>query len=172
MVNCRISLELYHFEHESKIIKLRPAQLKKSSIAMIFGLLPDSVFLQCEDGSVELANEDRTFTNLKSYFKYEVQGHSLIPQNSTATIQSGANSGGAPGPSLSQIASTSAASYSITSAYPYQTRFKGISSKKCVWPAMKHHKPPAVSAQEHGQRITPEILQLSFGFNNTIGKYH
>ena len=110
----------YNLYNNSRKVKLYSEKLNTQTIARVFGLFPDNIFLVAKhNGSVELPDDSGKFS-LKSYNKYEVCGDALKPSDTSPVTQ----------PFL----------VTNTSAPP---KLKGISIKT-KWPA----KPPGVLAKK------------------------
>lgn len=139
---------VYTLFNDHRKIKAKEEQLNTKDIGQVFGLYPDSIYLICEDGSLETPCRERgIFSDLKQYYKYEVCGLplSMSPKGQlSSTPLTGAGL-----PSTSTCPGANVAS--LLTARP-----RGVSSKT-RWPA----RPPGVNFAKEEWTKNVEVCNYS-----------
>ncbi len=67
---------IYYLSFQGKQVKMKDSQLSTKWIGKVFGLYPDSIILVGDDDTIEIPDEYGSFTGLKRFTDYEVQGDS------------------------------------------------------------------------------------------------
>ena len=79
----------FTLEYEGRTLQMRPGQLSVANIAKTFRLIPDTIILVSERGTVAIPDgEDGIFSDIDSFDVWKVEGDKATgPRVSTAQLQ-------------------------------------------------------------------------------------